>query len=920
MKQKLQRFVKNLLKVTAVACFLSSTTLLNAQTSITVENGDFQLPGTVKQTNWESVPGWNSDTPALDSGVEEPFGATIWTAFIKSQDPAVWNLTAHPVAEGEIYTLTLGWAWDIWATGSGFSVRLFYSDDAGLTRTTLGTAYTGFAYDGLQVIADGIAAPVGSMLGIEIDNIAPGDAWAGFDNVTLTYSSLSSNANLSSLGLSVGEQAAPLSSNVTSYFVSIPEGTLSVNVAPTLEDDGASILSGTGDIDITDGEGSTTIEVEAEDGTLKNYSLFFKVLTKMHSYDFETDYSDGTNSVDGIENGTPSIQCGALKLDSNGDYLSFDGAALDLNSYSAITMEYIFQDYTGSNTGWRWSSYFGGDGGTDAFFTGLSQWNTEFRCSYDGQEIFNNAVNHNDGNVHHIVAILTSTHITVYRDGALLSQVPNNNGFTIDSAQSFLGKGSDAWGDPTWEGLIYEFNIYNGVMDSGTVSAQYSGILLDQCITFDGPLPIKAIGDADFNLTATSSSNLTVSFSSSDPTVATVSGNTVTIVGEGTCNIIASQAGDAIFNAATDVMQSLTVNSVSSDADLSDISVSLGSLIPGFSAGTTSYGVSVPNGTTSVNVNATRNDAGASFTINGNPATDGVDEAIAISGGTGTATIEVTAEDESTTNTYTVNFVEECFMPTMETPNLVSNPSMGGDFAAQTGWNRGWTPFEPMSSEDACDDLTGSMYLKGDCYPNGGALYFESATAIIPGMGYRILAKFKNEQAANSDVFNIVLPNDVWNKEDTDSNGGTNQFLVGIPTGEGWVQFDQTIVAGPAATGPVNLLIMSCDSPEVGLDTDVLFIDHLEIYAVPSLSVKDFEARSFSLYPNPSNSGDFTIQLKSANVNGSVNVKVYSLLGKEILNQDFTPSAGKIDINQDLNSGLYLVKIDNKETTKLVVK
>lgn len=82
--------------------------------------------------------------------------------------------------------------------------------------------------------------------------------------------------------------------------------------------------------------------------------------------------------------------------------------------------------------------------------------------------------------------------------------------------------------------------------------------LTNQTITFNA-LANKTYGDADFNLTATASSGLTVTYASSDPTVATVSGNTVTVVGPGTTNITASQAGGSGFNPAPDVIQPLTV-------------------------------------------------------------------------------------------------------------------------------------------------------------------------------------------------------------------------------------------------------------------------------------------------------------------------------------------------------------------------
>lgn len=80
-----------------------------------------------------------------------------------------------------------------------------------------------------------------------------------------------------------------------------------------------------------------------------------------------------------------------------------------------------------------------------------------------------------------------------------------------------------------------------------------------QTITFN-PLPGATLADPPFNLTATASSGLPVSYTSSVTTVATVSGNTVTIKGPGSTVITASQAGDTnSFNAAPNVTQTLTV-------------------------------------------------------------------------------------------------------------------------------------------------------------------------------------------------------------------------------------------------------------------------------------------------------------------------------------------------------------------------
>ena len=81
----------------------------------------------------------------------------------------------------------------------------------------------------------------------------------------------------------------------------------------------------------------------------------------------------------------------------------------------------------------------------------------------------------------------------------------------------------------------------------------------NQTISF-AAFPPKIVGSAAFSITATGgASGLPVTFVSSNTSVATISGSTVTIVAPGTTNITASQAGNANYNFAADVVQVLTV-------------------------------------------------------------------------------------------------------------------------------------------------------------------------------------------------------------------------------------------------------------------------------------------------------------------------------------------------------------------------
>jgi hypothetical protein len=87
----------------------------------------------------------------------------------------------------------------------------------------------------------------------------------------------------------------------------------------------------------------------------------------------------------------------------------------------------------------------------------------------------------------------------------------------------------------------------------------------------------KNYSDADFTLAATGgASGEAITYISSDPSVATISGNTVTIIGAGVCTITASQAGNANYNAATDVIRTLTVNKLNQTISFSNITKNYG--------------------------------------------------------------------------------------------------------------------------------------------------------------------------------------------------------------------------------------------------------------------------------------------------------------------------------------------------------
>ena len=162
----------------------------------------------------------------------------------------------------------------------------------------------------------------------------------------------------------------------------------------------------------------------------------------------------------------------------------------------------------------------------------------------------------------------------------------------------------------------------------------------------------KTIGDADFNLAATASSGLSVTYASSNTAVATISGSAVHIVGIGTTTITASQTGNDSYSAATPVTATLTVEGIKVSA------IRLGlSLLQGSSAKLTAT-VS-PTNASNTGVNwSSDNTSVATVDNNGNLS--------AISVGTALITVASTDGAKSVEFAITVNINTANNAPTAE--------------------------------------------------------------------------------------------------------------------------------------------------------------------------------------------------------------------------------------------------------------
>ena len=101
-------------------------------------------------------------------------------------------------------------------------------------------------------------------------------------------------------------------------------------------------------------------------------------------------------------------------------------------------------------------------------------------------------------------------------------------------------------------------SVLTGPLDSSKVGVGNSLQYAVQTITFPS-LPFKSFGDADFVPGATASSGLAITYTSSNPSVATIVNNKIRVVGSGSTVITASQLGNDSYEAAQSVSQNFIV-------------------------------------------------------------------------------------------------------------------------------------------------------------------------------------------------------------------------------------------------------------------------------------------------------------------------------------------------------------------------
>ncbi|NGN39688.1 autotransporter domain-containing protein [Mesorhizobium sp. CGMCC 1.15528] len=264
----------------------------------------------------------------------------------------------------------------------------------------------------------------------------------------------------------------------------------------------------------------------------------------------------------------------------------------------------------------------------------------------------------------------------------------------------------------------------------------------------------------------------------------------------------------------------------SNDASLSNLLISAGTLNPAFAPGTTGYTVSVPSTVSSLTLTPTAADTGATITVNGQSVTSGsASSGISLATGDTTITVVVTAQDGTTTRTYTVTVTRA--EPTITVgPNALPGGSVGSGYGPVTLTANGGT----------------------------GPYSFEVTAGNLPaGLSLSIGGEFNGTPTvAGSFTFTVTA---------TDDNGftGTREYTLAIdaptitiapdtlPGGSAGVAYEPVAMTADGGEAPYAFTVTTGDLPE-----------GLSLATTGELSGTPTEAGNFTFTVTATDDNDFT--------------------------------------------------------------
>jgi hypothetical protein len=191
----------------------------------------------------------------------------------------------------------------------------------------------------------------------------------------------------------------------------------------------------------------------------------------------------------------------------------------------------------------------------------------------------------------------------------------------------------------------------------------------------------------------------------------------------------------------------------------------------------------------------------------------------------------------------------------------------------------------------------------------------QTITGIVAGNSYTITIWYKVIENDGTDARIWSYWKDSSNANVTDAatdaalRGPDNNYLDN--NGGVWTKYEVSVTAPAEATGLYFELRTYSGA--------TVYWDDLSFTKNATASIKENTIEGFSTYPNPINSGEFTVSSASSI---EKTVKIYSVIGKDVFTEKFTGHSKKLEVSF-LNKGIYILKVtegDKIATQKLVIK
>jgi len=487
------------------------------------------------------------------------------------------------------------------------------------------------------------------------------------------------DVRLAGLTLSSGTLSPVFDPENETYTANVPAGTDTITLTPIVSNPEASIKingstvtsgSSSSSITLTNGVNLITVIVKAADSTTtKTYQVSInRIISKIATL---SKLSFGTNIVKTVSTGaadfnytasapvnTTAMEITAITVDP--------GATVTINGQAVASGTPITLPFTGQSTTVT-TTVTAQDGKTIKTYVVLVSRNGSSNASlsrlYFGPNIVKTAFTGTGDFDYTASAPINTTTVDVTATTADPNATVTINGQSVSSGTPitlpFTGQSSTVTTTVTAEDGTTKKTYTVTINRNGSSNASLSRL-------YFGPNIVKTAftGTGDFDYTASAPTNTTTV----DVTATTVDPNaTVTINGQpvssGTPITLPFTGQSATVttivtaeDGTTKKTYTVTINrNGSSNASLSklyfgpNIAKTLSTGIADFN-----YTASAPNNTTTIEVTATTSDPHATITINGQPASNGVPITLPFTAQSETVTTTVTAEDGTTTKTYSV--------------------------------------------------------------------------------------------------------------------------------------------------------------------------------------------------------------------------------------------------------------------------